>query len=240
MLHFHPLPQKILVLPEPSPTLPPSLEREVEEIWQAELAQRGSMLFNNPLFSLEEISPRTVAGRFIEFRLFLAQERRPELFSRLRVLPLAVTGLLQSEEGLVLGYRSSAVALQPDCWELVPSGGIDRTRSKKAGEIDPYGQVLAELQEEVGLNAAAVGPPRLLCFSEDLDHHIFTLAWELKTPLDRAAIIRAHAALPHPEHAAITFVRWADLDGFLAQGPDVLTLSSRGLLEHLSPQKDHL
>lgn len=238
MLRFLPLPQKIVVLPEPRPSLPSFIEQEVEQIWRAERVEFGSALFNGPLFSLEEISGHTVTGRFVEYRLFLAQERRPELFPELRVQPLAVTGLLQNAEGLFFGYRSSAVALQPDCWELIPSGGIDRTTLTEASQIHPAGQVLAELQEEVGLSAAEVAAPRLLCFSEDPLHHIFELVWELETPLDSDAILRAHAALPHPEHAKIAFVRWMDLEGFLAHGPDDVTLGSRDVLHHLTPQKN--
>jgi hypothetical protein len=237
MLRFLPLPQKVIALSEPGPALPPSLEQEVDEIWQAERAWRGRALFDGPLFSVEEISPYTVAGRFVEFRRFLAQERRPELFSELRIQPLAVTGLLQNAEGLFFGYRSSAVALQPDCWELIPSGGVDRTTLTESGQIHPAGQILTELQEEVGIKAAAVVSPRLLCFSEDPLHHNFELAWELKTQLDSAAILGAHAALAHREHAEITFVRWADLESFLAHGPDAVTHRSRHLLGHLSLPK---
>jgi len=179
MLRFLPLPENIMVLPEPGPALAPSLEREVNEIWQAERAWRGAALFDGSLFSVEEISRRTVAGRFVEFRRYLAQERRPDLFSELRIQPLSVTGLLQNPEGLFFGYRSSAVALQPDCWELIPSGGVDRTTLTEAGKIHPAGQILTELREEVGINAAAVVSPRLICFSEYPLQHTFELVWEL-------------------------------------------------------------
>ena len=239
MLHFLPPPQKIVVLPDAGPALPPFLEQEVEQIWQVERVERGSALFNGPLFSLEEISAHTVTGRFVDYRLFLAQERRPELFPKLRVQPLAVSGLLQNAEGIFFGYRSSAVALQPDCWELIPSGGIDRSTVTEAGQIQPTRQLLAELREEVGIQAADLVSPRLLCFTEDPLHHIFELVWELETPLDRAAVLRAHAALPRPEHSDITCVHWADLEGFLAQGPGAVALSTRDLLDHFYPVKDH-
>jgi hypothetical protein len=121
MLRFFPLPENIIVLPEPGSALPRWLKREVDEIWQAERASRGSALFDGPLFSVEEVRTNTVAGRFVEFRRYLVQERRPELFSELRIQPLAVTGLLQNAKGLFFGYRSSAVALQPNCWELANS-----------------------------------------------------------------------------------------------------------------------
>jgi hypothetical protein len=240
MLRFLPLPENIIVLPEPGPVLPRPLQREVDEIWQTERAWRGSTLFDGPLFSVEEFFPPTVAGRFVAFRRYLAQERRPELFSELRIQPLSVTGLLQNAEGLFFGYRSSAVALQPNCWELIPSGGVDRTTLTETGQIHPAGQILTELQEEVGINAAAVVSPRLICFCEYPLQHTFELVWELETPLERAAIIDAHAALSHREHAKITFVRWADLEAFLANGPDAVARSSRHLLDHLSPQKKYV
>ncbi len=233
MLRFLPIPEKFVVLPEPSPTLHPSLEEEVEEVWQAERDRCGSTLFDGPLFSLEHISPHAISGRYVGYRLFLAQERRPELFSKLRVQPLAVTGVLQNPDGLFFGYRNSAVAVQSDCWELIPSGGVDRSTLTQGGQLCPAKQVLTELWEELGITGAAVTPPKLLCFTEDPLHHIFELIWELQTLLDRDAVLRAHSALLHPEHSKIRFVRWTDLEGFLAQGRDAILRASRDLLEHL-------
>jgi 8-oxo-dGTP pyrophosphatase MutT (NUDIX family) len=117
---------------------------------------------------------------------------------------------------------------------------VDRTTLTNSGQIDPARQVITELQEEVGINAAAVKSPRLVGFSEDPLHHSFELVWELETPLDPAAILGAHAALAHREHVEITFVRWADLEAFLAHGPDAVALRSRHLLGHLFPQKKHV
>jgi hypothetical protein len=233
MLRFLPVPEKIVVLPEPAPKLHPSLEAEVEEIWQAELDRRGSTLFNGPIFSLEQISPHAISGRYVEFRLFLAQERQPELFFNLRVQPLAVTGVLQNAYGLFFGYRNSAVAVQPECWELIPSGGVDRSALTLDGQLSPAQQILTELWEEVGIPGGSVSAPKLLCFTEDPVHHIFELIWELKTLLHSDAILRAHATLGRSEHSKIKFVRWADLEGFLGQDGDVLLPASRCLLEHL-------
>jgi hypothetical protein len=240
MLRFHPVPEKIVVLPEPPPTLHPSLQEEVEAIWQAERDRCGSSLFDGPLFSLDQISPHTLSGRYVGYRLFLAQEREPELFSKLRVQPLAVTGVLQNPEGLFFGYRNPTVAVQSDCWELIPSGGVDRSTLTHDGQLCPAKQVLTELWEEVGIAGAAVTLPKPLCFTEDPLHHIFELIWELRTPLDPNAVLRAHAGLLHPEHSKIRFVRWEDLQGFLSQDRDAVLPATRDLLEHLSAHKDHL
>lgn len=233
MLRYLPIPEKIILLPEAPVALDPSLEEEVEAVWQTARHRRGSHLFDGPIFSLEEISPYATSGRYVGYRLFIAQERRPELFCKLRVQPLAVTGVLQNPDGVFFGYRNAAVAVRSDCWELIPSGGIDRTTLTPDGRLDPAKQVLTELWEEVGITSAAVTPPKLLCFTEDPLHHIFELIWELKTLLDQDAVFRAHAALREPEHSRIKFIRWADLEVFLGEDRAALLPASRDLLEHL-------
>jgi hypothetical protein len=228
------------VLSEPAPALKPSLEREVEAIWRVELLKRGPSLFNGPLFSLEQISADIVTGRFVEYRLFLAQTRRPELFAELQVQPLGVTGLLQNAEGLFFGYRSGAVAQQSNRWELIPAGGIDRGTLTEAGQIYPIEQLLAELEEEVGINRAAIGSPLLVCFCEDSDQHVFDLVWELETRLDTASILQSHASLGQVEHTNITCVRWKNLESFLTDDSQAVTLGTRDLVTHIAPQKKYL
>jgi hypothetical protein len=240
MLRFLPVPEKFVVLPGPSPALHPSLEQEIEAIWQTERDCRGPTLFDGPIFSLEQISPQAISGRFIGYRLFIAQERRPNLFCELRVQPLAVTGVLRNPDGLFLGYRNSAVAVQPNCWELIPSGGVDRGTLTHDSQLCPAQQLLAELREEVGIASGAVAPPKLLCFTEDPLRHIFELIWELETPLDRDAVLRCHSALAHPEHSKIRFVPWIDLEGLLGHEGDAVLPATRDLLEYLFLQKDHL
>jgi hypothetical protein len=240
MLRFLPMPHKFVVIPEPAPALRPSLEREVEAIWRAESSKRGPSLFNGPLFSLEQISAETVTGRFIEYRLFLAQLRRPELFVELKVQPLGVTGLLQNTEGLFFGYRSGAVAQQSNRWELIPAGGIDRGTLTEAGQIYPVEQLLAELKEEVGIDRAAIGSPLLVCFCEDSDQHVFDLLWQLETRLDTASILHSHASLGQVEHTKITCVPWKNLESFLTDDSQSVTLGTRDLVTHLAPQKKYL
>lgn len=240
MLRFLPLPYQFVVLPESERFLPLSLEQEVERIWKTAQARRGTQLFNGPLFSVDQIAADTVTGHFVEYRLFLAQMRRPELFSELRVQPLAVTGLLGNADGLFFGYRSPGVAQQPDCWELIPAGGIDRSTLTESGHILPVQQLLAELQEEVGLEPADISWRRLISFCEDPDHHIFDLVWELQSTLNTASICRLHAALARTEHTKITCVFWKDLNRFLVDDSSSLLVSNRDLLTHLARRKDGL
>jgi hypothetical protein len=237
MLRFFDLPERFVVLPEFKREISAALEQTITTIWTKEKAERGLRLFNGQLFSIEEISAGSVTGSFVEYRLFLAQLRRPELFSELRVQPLAVTGLLQNSEGLFFGLRSSTSALQPDRWELVPAGGIDSGRMSAAGDIEPDRQLLAELGEELGLNSSDVRSPRLVGFCEEPELHIFDLVFDLETTLETKAIVSAHAALRNAEHEEIRCVPWKDVEGFIADNDLAIAAGNRDLLRHISPGK---
>lgn len=236
MLRFLALPQRFVVLPK-SEALSPSLEDVVEEIWQAERRRRGSKLFNGTLFSVDELTDGAVAGRFVEYRRFLAQVHRPELFLELQVRPLAVTGLLQNTEGLFFGRRNPGAAQQPDRWELVPAGGIDASTLTDGSEVEPGEQILAELKEEVGLDRASVATPRLVAFCEETEHHVFDLVWKLETSVESMAVRKAHAQLGNPEHVQILCVSWKELEGFLEHNQGALAAGIFDLINQIAPQK---
>jgi hypothetical protein len=237
MLRFLQLPEKFLVLQESKNELSTAIEKEIARIWALEMEASGARLFNGLLFSVEQLTADTVTGCLVEYRIYLAQLRRPEFYSELRVQPLAVTGLLQNQEGLFFGLRHSGLAQQPDCWELIPAGGIDATTLTEDARVQPHEQLLCELEEEVGLKRAEIEPPRLVCFSEDLDSHIFELVWDLETVLDTKSIIAAQGGLGHPEHAKILCVPWRDLNDFLADGQRPIVSGNRDLLHHIAGDK---
>jgi hypothetical protein len=237
MLRFLQLPERFVVLQESKTQLSATIEKEIARIWDSERQVSGARLFNGLLFSVEKLSAETVTGYFIEYRIYLAQLRRPELFSELRVQPLAVTGLLQNREGLFFGLRHPGLAQQQDCWELIPAGGIDASTLTNDSQVQPHEQLLCELEEEVGLKRAEVGSPRLVCFSEDLDLHIFELVWDLETTVDTKTIMAAHAAVDHPEHAEIRCVLWRDLPEFLADAQRAIVSGNRDLLDHIARNK---
>lgn len=237
MLRFLPLPEKFVVLPGPPPALSPSVEEAVRAIWQEEQAKRGPKLFNGTLFSVEQAFEKTVRGRFVEYRRFVAQVQRPEFFPDLRVHPLAVTGLLQNAEGIFFGHRNSGMAQQPSCWELIPAGGIDASTLTEDEEVEPHKQILDELKEEVGLDPATVTPPRLIAFCEEPEHHVFDLVWELETSLESKTVTAAHAGLSEPEHVNVICVGWGELEGFLAESQRAIAAGNRDLIKHLAPHK---
>jgi hypothetical protein len=237
MLRFLQLPENFVVLQASKKKLSTAIEKEVDRIWGVAKEASGARLFNGLLFSVEQLASDTVRGCLIEYRMYLAQLRRPELYSELGVRPLAVTGLLRNREGLFFGLRSSSLAQQADRWELIPAGGIDATTLTSDSRVQPHRQLLAELEEEVGIKCVEVEPPRLVCFSEDLDQHLFELAWELETALDTKTIMGAQAAVDHPEHAEIRCVPWRHLEEFVSNSERPIVSGNRDLLNHITKDK---
>ena len=108
-----------------APVLSADVAERVDAIWRAELQERGDSLLDGQLFSIGEIKDGVILGWLSEYRLFLAQQREPCLFPALRVRPLAVTGYVVCDDGVIIGKRAENVTQDPGSWELLPSGGVD-------------------------------------------------------------------------------------------------------------------
>src|SRR5690348_4333049 len=122
------------------PDLPAALEREVERLWQAASARVAAggagRLFNGRVFSADSITPHLVTGHLTEFRRAVAQMERPELFAELGVRSLAVCGVLQCADGVVVGQRHRAAIYQAGMWQLPPAGSVDAGAVAADGSVD--------------------------------------------------------------------------------------------------------
>lgn len=133
------------------PELTPALDRRVAELWHEATIRRGHALFNGRMlgFAAEPETPGAAALEFTEYRRFLAQLEDPSLYAQLNVNPLAVTGLIECKDGILIGKRGE-VTQDPGLWEVLPSGGIGEPFVGADGEVDLARQLRAEFEEEVG------------------------------------------------------------------------------------------
>jgi 8-oxo-dGTP pyrophosphatase MutT (NUDIX family) len=187
------------------PVLSPSVRNCIEDIWTAEQQRRGNKLFNHKLFSISAIdSAGHITGWLVEYKWFLAQRRDPSLYDALRVRPLAVTGLLHCAEGIVTGRRSRHVEQDAGFWELVPSGGVDGSTARPDGSISLDDQLLAELEEEVGITRQMiVSPPEPFATVYDEDTHVLDIGVVLRTNLSKAAVISTFNSLENREYVEL-------------------------------------
>ena len=214
----------------PMPPLPAALDAEVECLWQAAQAEMGGVLFNGRVFSADVITPRLVCGHWTEFRRVVAQMRRPDFFPLLGVRSLAVGGVIVGPDGVVFGRRPAGAVYQPGEWQLPPAGSVDASAAGPEGAVDVLRQFFAELREELGLEAAAVSAPRLLCIVEHPGSRVLDLGVAVTTALSAAAIRAAHAARGDGEYGALEVVPVAGLAAFLARAGGALNGQARVFL----------
>lgn len=133
--------------------LTPTMESRVSKLWDCANEKRGGALFNGRLLSIsaasEAPSAGTVVGEFTEYRRFLAQLEDPSLYGELQVNPLAVTGLIDCADGILIGKRGE-VTEDAEYWEVLPSGGVGELCVSDSGEVDLASQLRREFEEEVG------------------------------------------------------------------------------------------
>ena len=229
-----------VTLTRPMPALSRALDAEVEALWRvacARVAAGGAgALFNGRVFSADTFAPDAITGHLTEFRRIVAQMERPDLFGALGVRPLAVCGVLRCADGVVFGRRHAGAIYQADMWQLPPAGSVDAHAVGTDGMVGLDRQLLAELQEELGLAADDVDAPVPLCVVEHPGSHVSDLGMALQSGLDGDAIRAAHAERGNGEYPTLRIVRIEDLPDFLADAGDAVVppapvfLAQAGLL----------
>jgi 8-oxo-dGTP pyrophosphatase MutT (NUDIX family) len=204
------------------PTLDASLEAEIDRLWDAAQVRMeaggAGRLFNGRVFSADTITEGHIGGHMTEFRRIVAQMQRPALFDVLGVRPLAVCGVLRcAGGGVVVGRRHVGAIYQAGLWQLPPAGSVDAGALRPDGSLDIAGQLLKELQEELGIAASQVDVPRPLCLVEHPGSHVSDLGMAVNTELYAAQVLAAHRAAGNNEYDPLLVVADAEIPRFVAR-----------------------
>ena len=209
------------------PELPPDLEQEVASIWATERALRPD-LFNGRVFCADRIAPDRIAGHWTEYRRVLAQMRRPALFDRFGIRALAVNGLIECLDGLVLGRRQPGAVYLPGFWQAPPAGNVEMRNGVTT--IDLASQLLAELHEELGLQPAEAQDIRAVAAIEHAGTHVVDVGFLLRTPLSFTEMEARRVLAGNGEYDALRVVAPDDVPRFLAEVEELLLPSARILM----------
>jgi len=95
----------------------------IERIWHEE-EQKKTILFNGQLLSFVSFDNQMLIGEFVEYKHYIAQARDHTLEAKLNIISICISGITLSGEKVLVGQRASNLANYPNCYELVPSGGI--------------------------------------------------------------------------------------------------------------------
>jgi len=207
-----------VVVARDMPTLSPTLEQEVERLWQAARREHPH-IFNGRVFSADEITPDLIRGHWTEFRRNLAQIRRPELHDDLGVRALAVNGVIRCREGVLIGRRNAHAVYCAGLWQLSPAGSVDQGAAKPDGTIDLARQLLEEAQEELGLSPGLVVGFTPLCLVEHPETHVTDFGIEMRTSVSADTLLATHAALGNQEYEEMRVLPAASV---LSLGDDIL------------------
>jgi len=218
----------------PMPALSWALEAEVERLWRRAQGRDGA-LFNGRVFSADRLSPTLIEGHWTEYRRIVARIARPELAAEMPVAPTAVGGVVVGGpvggEFVLFGRRPPGAVYQAGQWQLPPAGSLD-PGAADGDEVDPVRQLLAELHEELGLPADAVGDLRPLCVVEHPGSGVLDVGIAVRTHWTPAAILDAHRGARDREYDPLEAVQLPALPGFLARHSGHVTQQAFAFLTH--------
>jgi len=214
-MKLHRVGARLRIMASPDrPPLKSDLETRVQSLWEFESKRRAGSLFNGRFFSIDEISQDSITGVFVEYRWFIAQQRQPDLFERLRIRPLAVSGMVESTDGLIFGRRGNELTTDAGKWELAPSGGLDSDSCLPDHTVDYMRQFFSELSEEVGIEPDQITATSPLTLIEDEMTHVFDLAVAARTHLRTKEIHDAFLRMQR-EYSEIKLVEISALSSFV-------------------------
>lgn len=201
--------------------LPVDIQNQIESIWKEEKEERGDALYNGWLVHLEDVDENAAEGYLVEYKIYLAQCRSPELKLFLNIWPGAVNGITCAGDSILLGKRSSFVTLDVGCYELAPSGTLSQTFITQHF-CNAKQELLRELQEEIGIPVDEVGKVTPLWLFKDTLYR----SWEFvfKIELEPALISQQ---FPHlDEYTEFHWVSSQNVLAFLeSKEPQVVALS---------------
>ena len=184
---------------------------EVENIWIKEQSTGKKTLFNGQILSVVNISESDLIVSKTEYKYFVAQQVRPELYEDLKIRPLAVSGLLACQEGVVIGRRAKSMMQDANLWELIPSGGVDPEKTDLKTNVPYIGQTFLELQEEVGIGRERILEMKPFCLLEDTITHVIDIGIIIKTSLHGNEILDHHNRFGSNEYDKLKVVKWSEL-----------------------------
>ncbi|NPD69079.1 hypothetical protein HN018_13420 [Lichenicola cladoniae] len=216
-----------LVVDRTAPTLPAEIEAMIAAFWAEQCALRPS-LFNGRVFCADRVTASEIGGHWTEYRRTFAQLLQPSLFPLLSIRALAVNGLVECADGLILGRRQPGSIYLPGCWQAAPAGNVE---AREDDSLDLEDQLLAELQEELGLGRDDVDLLRAVAAIEHGVSHVIDVGFLLRTRLDFAQVRERHAQSGNDEYDVLRLVPVAGIEQFVAETGPALLPSARILID---------
>lgn len=246
MLTTHPFshqPVEVRLQANPHPPYDATLLQQVDAIWWQEQHSRQQQqrqpLFNGELFCVDDYVGNIVYGHRSEYRFWVAQYLQPQLFSSLQMRPLAVSGLVICQDGLVFGKRSLSNTTGAGLWELIPSGGVE-TQDYHIGQLLNLNQQMQlEFQEETGCDPQVIRTSQPLCLIENHQTRSIDIGMVLHTPQLSFAELQAKHATTSLEYTELRVVAVDEVAAYIEQADATLVSISAALAHYWLENPSH-
>ncbi|MFZ5806832.1 MAG: hypothetical protein ACOY3I_06475 [Verrucomicrobiota bacterium] len=206
----------------------------IEKIWKKTLEEKKKLLFNGALLNFTRVEQKNkkmqITGHWIEYKHFIAQQKRPSL--KLGVRPIGVSGMIVLKEGkkqyVLFARRSLNVSEYPGCFELVPAGGIDKECVSPSGKIDYTAKLASEFTEETGLSKKCIKKIRGFSFILDTRHHVYDIGCEILLRVNKKFVKKNFIS---KEYETPIFVSMDDVKYLIQMNSDCMVPTSLALLK---------
>jgi len=209
-----------------------SAQEKIFSIWEQEKQKRGDDLFEGRIFNVTEITRETLTGFYIDYSVSLAQYRDPNLFDDIAVRPLAVSGLVECEQGIVFGLRNQNLTADAGQWELVASGGVDDTVRLDDGTVDVREQFLNELCEEINLPVESVSKLLPIILLEDSETHVCDIVLETRLSVGADTLFPLFNECGREEYVSIDIIQQHNVKSFVQLMKGSITPATLEILAH--------
>lgn len=218
---FYPIDETFQVNVKKS-VLPSPLSQQVEAIWEEKCSQ-NPQLFNGKIFRFLSLDKNGLSGEFVDYKNYIASLHDPSL----EILPVSVTGIVYTDEAVLIGKRSSLVSVAAGLLETPPSGTID-PEAQVGTQIDIIKQLKKELFEETNLTERDILQITPFAFIEDKKGG----SWEIcfMIPLKEIKEVLS----PNWEYDDLFFVPRKELLPFIEERYEELLPFTRYLLSNMA------
>ena len=214
--------------------IPAAVRDKAEQIWQSSTDNGDNALFNGHLFSVHDFNPKTITVRPTEFKYFHAQVTDAEASSSLWVRPLACSGVLTCEAGIIFAQRSRKVTLDKGLWELAPSGTFDNSCVIDGVHLLPTILIQAEMHEELGIPESRIITQNLKGGIANQQTGALDLVIDIELSAKQSEIEDYFSYRASDEYTSVRVVPTYQIHQFIKELAQGLSRSSQVILEALS------
>ena len=207
----------------------------IEKAWLTEQKRLKNKLFNGQIVSFNSIKRNTIYANYRSYKLLVAQNLHPELFSEINLQPLAFSGILECLDGFIIGRRNQYQTQDAGKWELVPSGGIEKVFDDKHLHTSLRKQVEIEIKEELGINPSKISDLEIICGIYDGSSRVVDIGVRIIIDKTFNEIFKCFNSLTYKEYDVISYVHKKNLKKILKNNNmEFVGVSKKILLEFLN------